>query len=743
MGHHQRMHVNRLVIAASVCCFGSLCGSLAELFAQERPIRFEAEDVTQPIDAWQTNRFSDDKWNLWSTDKDADKKWSGGVVLQSPRVEKDRNSPDDGAPPLHTAIRDLAPGKYYAELGGVSRPIGVSFDGRVWKKLESSRGNLGLVEVGTRGFELWVDDRYASVTNPGSCYYDYLEFTPLPNPNRKPKVIGYATERVTEKLNRGLLAMPAGDGKIYLGWRLLSEDPASVAFDVYRQTDGGEPVKLNNSPLTATTDFIDERPVAGRENRYSVAAVVDGQQRERSQAVTASVAAEAQPYMSMKLDGDYTFSKCGLADLNGDGSFDFVIKRPGGNIDPYEKYWKPSTETFKIEAYLADGTFLWRYDLGWGIEHGIWYSPMIVHDLDGDGRAEVCLKAGQGDRRDTEGRVFSGPEYLLVLDGMTGKERARVDWISREHFPEYNRASRNQMCVAYLDGKTPSLLIERGTYDAMHVHAFEFRDEQLHLQWNWSDAEEGGGRYRGQGAHSMHAVDIDGDGRDEVFLGSSVLDDNGVGLWSTGFGHCDHHYVGDIDPAHPGLEVYFGMETRQSKNGCCLVDAATGEILWGLDFPTRHVHSSGMCADLDPSVPGWECYSSDTDSEKKSEKRWLFDARGHLLRNDLDWGFGRPTIYWDADQQREIVGSGKILKYTGGEFPLGATGSVIGFADILGDWREELITSVAGELRIYTTTIPAQDRRVCLMQDPLYRLDVCIQAMGYTQSPMVSPKAGL
>ena len=46
--------------------------------------------------------------------------------------------------------------------------------------------------------------------------------------------------------------------------------------------------------------------------------------------------------------------------------------------------------------------------------------------------------------------------------------------------------------------------------------------------------------------------------------------------------------------------------------------------------------------------------------------------------------------------------------------------------------------TVPGELRVYSTTIPARDRRVCLMQDPIYRLDVCIQAMGYTQGPMTS-----
>ena len=81
---------------------------------------------------------------------------------------------------------------------------------------------------------------------------------------------------------------------------------------------------------------------------------------------------------------------------------------------------------------------------------------------------------------------------------------------------------------------------------------------------------------------------------------------------------------------------------------------------------------------------------------------------------------------------------GRIVKYGSEEEVGNIRGVVIGYADVLGDWREELIVSSDGELRIYTTTIPARDRRVCLMQDPLYRLDVCIQAMGYTQAPMTT-----
>jgi rhamnogalacturonan endolyase len=704
--------------------------------AQE-PLRFEAEEVTEPTDAWNVNQFSDNKWNLWSTDKDAEKKWSGGVVLQSPRVMKDRATPEEGAPVLHTIVRDIKPGKYYVDMGGVGRPIGISYDKKDWQRIEGSRSHLGLIEVGEAGFELWLDDRFASATSPGSCYFDYLEFTPLPDPNRKPKVEGFAKTRVEESLGRGVVALPKSDGSIYVGWRLLKDDPNGVAFNVFRRAGSKDSVKLTEKPLLHTTDFVDKNPVAGARNEYVIIPVADGKAGRPSEIAGATPSQEGQDYVSIKLDGDHTFQKCGIADLNGDGVYDYVIKTPNANIDPYVKYWKPSPETYKIEAYLADGTFLWRYDMGWAIERGIWYSPLLAYDLDGDGKAEVCLKAGEGDPRDDDGHVTTGPEYLLILDGLTGKEKTRADWPDRNDFPSYNYASRNQMAVAFLDGKTPSLIVVRGTYNVIQVLAYEYRDGKLREQWRWNDAEEGG-RYRGQGAHSMHSVDIDDDGRDEVFLGSAVLDDNGVGLWSTGLGHPDHHYVGDIDPSRPGLEVYYGVERRAPANGCCLVDATTGEILWGIDVPTRHVHSTGMCSDIDGSVPGIESYSSDTDAEKKSNVRWLFDAKGNVLRDDLDWKFGLKAVYWDADLQRELLRGRRIFDYGSDDTITNIEGSTVGYADVLGDWREELIVSVAGELRVYTTTIPAKDRRVCLMQDPLYRLDVCIQAMGYTQCPMTT-----
>ena len=137
----------------------------------------------------------------------------------------------------------------------------------------------------------------------------------------------------------------------------------------------------------------------------------------------------------------------------------------------------------------------------------------------------------------------------------------------------------------------------------MIVQAYRYENGQLDSVWRWDNVGLGK-EYQGQGAHWMHAADVDGDGRDEIILGSLVLDDDGKPLWTTGLGHPDHFYVGDIDPNRPGLEIYYGIETRQQKNGMCLVDAATGKILWGHDQPTRHVHGQGLCADLDPRYPG-------------------------------------------------------------------------------------------------------------------------------------------
>ncbi|MCR4411319.1 MAG: hypothetical protein NUV77_02710, partial [Thermoguttaceae bacterium] len=176
-------------------------------------------------------------------------------------------------------------------------------------------------------------------------------------------------------------------------------------------------------------------------------------------------------------------------------------------------------------------------------------------------------------------------------------------------------------------------------------------------------------------------------------------------------------------------------EPRRKENAMCMVDARTGKILWGHRELTQHIHSSGLCSDIDPKHPGSECYSGERDFK---DKRWLRDCKGNVLATKDLGGLAPRAAYWDADPQRELVTGSRIAKYQGPTLRPRIEGDVIAVVDLLGDWREEILTSVAGELRIYTTTIPAADRRTCLMEDPIYRTDVVHAAMGYYQVPMTS-----
>lgn len=707
--------------------------------ADRKILVFEAEAVSGPASAWLVNKTTKDHWNLWSTDAEAARKWSGGVVLQTPPVMTDRAAPEEGVPPLHTHITGIPNGRYDVTIK-MNRTLGISRDGgKTWERL--SNGDVGEVTIADGTFDLWVDDRFADTANPGSGYFDSIQFAPIGPIVAKPPFVGYAAERVREKLDRGLVALRRSASEVRLSWRLLASDAADTAFHVVRTGPEGRAQRITTKPITATSDFTDTTAPATACS-YAVVAVGRGVEGPASPSVTVAAGRGGQAYLSLPLDPGTTVQKVGLGDLDGDGRYDFVLKTPNQNIDPYSVYWKKSPGTYHLEARNADGRKLWDKDLGWAIEQGIWYSPYIVFDLDGDGKAEVIAKTGEGDPRDADGRVETGPEWVTVFDGATGRELARAPWPERAVGGEplgYNYASRNQLGIAYLDGKTPCLIVERGTYTVIQVHAYQFHGGKLAPVWQWNTLQESRPkRWRGQGAHTLQAHDVDGDGRDEVVLGSAVLDDNGVGLWSTGLGHPDHCYVGKIIPDRPGLQIFYGMETAQQKaNGMCVVDAATGKILWGLAGATRHIHGYGFCADVDASRPGLELYGCDTDAAKRFERGWLLDAAGAVITATNQLTSHRP-VYWDADPQAELLSKRRITDFASAAVQQEIDGAVVLIADVLGDWREEVFTSQAGELRIYPTAIPATDRRVCLLQDPVYRNTVAAAAQGYFYNAMLS-----
>ena len=534
-----------------------------------------------------------------------------------------------------------------------------------------------------------------------------------------------------EKLDRGLIGFEREDGSVFLSWHLLDTDPADIAFQIQRRQGEltEESTVLTNGQPYRLTNFVDKNAPEKNKGRiiyelYKSTTENWPRISERIGQVTVVLTGKAKPYISVPLAGDYDFQKVGIADLDDDGAYEFIIKQPDFNTDPYQQpgYWKKSTTTYKLEAYRLDGTMLWQYDMGWSIEAGIWYSPWVVYDVDGDGKAEVYCKAGVGDPRDEKGLVQTGPEYLVKIDGQTGKVVAKTDWLSRDGFSSYNYYCRNFLTVAYLDGKTPSLIMQRGTYNLIKVKAL---DKDFNQIWYWESPQEKA-KYGGQGSHGLITADVDQDGRDELVIGAAVLDDNGKGLWTLEMGHPDVCYVADIDPNNPGLEVFYGFETRQKTDGICLVNAKTGRKLWAHKEPTQHIHNQGMVGDILAEYPGMEVFAG----EKDLKKRWLYSASGKLIRFMEEGTLSPRPVWWDADPQKEVIFSRDIRDWTG-QVIQPIEGKVVAIVDCLGDYREEVITSLKGELRIYTSTIPTSDRRVCLMQDHQYRLGVVAQTMGY------------
>lgn len=556
---------------------------------------------------------------------------------------------------------------------------------------------------------------------------------------KRAKVHGWASKLVRERLDRGLVAMPC-DAGVYLSWRLLESDPAAAAFDVWRQDSNTAARRLNAEPIRHTTDFVDRSPVAAGQPVYTVRLCRRWRSDVSSRPALVGASDRELAFLGIPLPGSPKVSRAGVGDLDGDGRYDVVVKHPGHVIWCWNQSgperWQPSPDTYKLDAYTMAGRRLWHRDLGWPIEQGLWYSPYLVYDLDGDGCAEVAVKTGEGDPRDAEGRVVSGPEWVSVWDGSTGEEIARAPWPGREGFASYDTMCRHFLSVAYLDGHTPCLLVQRGNYGRVIVDAYQLRDSRLDRLWRY-DNQDYGSQYWGQGAHYTQIGDLDGDGRDEIVLGCVALDDDGTPLWSVGKGHPDYVFLGDVDPARPGWEVFLGIEPPQQRGGNILVDARTGQAIWQLEVPTGHVGIDGMCSDIDPTSPGLESQAVDVNREKRPAHCWLWSADGRILREaDRSIG-GARSAYWDADLQRELTRS-VITDFDGAPLPGRMQGSILLIADLVGDWREEIVTGLEGQLRIYSTTLPATDRRVSLMQDSLYRNGAALWSMGYAQVPMCS-----
>ena len=567
--------------------------------------------------------------------------------------------------------------------------------------------------------------------------------------------------RPVERLGRGVVAVPVAEGRVFVSWRLLGTDPDGIAFNLYRAPEGAGPERVNAAPLTAGTCCVDERADLTRAGAYVVRPVREGREDQEEAGGWYALPAHApvRPYLAVPLRTlpGHTPNDASAGDLEGDGTYEIVVKQ---EMRPRDNSQKGRTGQTKLEAYALDGRFLWRIDLGPNIREGAHYTPFVVYDLDGDGKAEVVCRTADGtvdgtgrvlgdgmvDRRNADGYVLEGPEFLTVFEGATGKALASVPYLpARGRVADWgdgygNRVDRFLAGVAYLDGERPSVVMCRGYYTRTVLVAWDWRDGKPTRRWTFDsdDGTPGNRDYRGQGAHSLSVADGDGDGRDEIVYGACCIGADGKGRYSTGLGHGDALHVGDLDPLRAGLEVFSIHEKPRHKNGAALRDARTGEVLWGKASADV---GRGLAADIDPRHPGCEFWASG------EGLHGVWNTRGEQVSR------GKPrscnfAVWWDGDLLRELLDRTAISKWdpeTERERVLLAADGCASnnstkatpclCADLLGDWREEVVWRSADnrELRVYTTTIPTEHRLPTLMHDPHYRVSVAAQNVGYNQ----------
>ena len=620
---------------------------------------------------------------------------------------------------------------------------------------------------------------------------------------------GAMAKNTIENIDRGVVALPASQGGIFLSWRLLVNDTDSVRFDVLRN---GEKVATD----IIATNFEDKEGTGS--SLYSIVTKQRGVE-ESSQAIKPwddmflSIPVN-RPEPGIYPDGKtYTYSPndCSVGDVDGDGQYEIMLKWDPSNS--HDNSHDGYTGDVIIDCYKLDGKQLWRVNLGRNIRAGAHYTQFLVYDFDGDGKAEMICKTAPGsldgtnrfvslaatdsdilaidnkaDYRTERGRILQGEELLTVFDGLTGKALHTVWYNPNRAYgvggkAEYagwgdknimgNRGERYLGCVAHLDGidRKASAVMCRGYYTMAYLWAVDFDGRQLSTKWlhaslsdnDWKVYDGNGTVVKeakglkatayGQGAHGIAVADVDGDGCDEITFGSAAINNDGSLLYSTGLGHGDAFHLADLDPDRPGLEFFMVHESH--PYGADLRDAHTGELLFhqaGSEDTGR-----GMAADIDPDHRGCEMWhiceqtvrnvKGDIIAHTKAPMNfriyWDGDLEEELLGNLRRRPLFPPCLYkWDGQEAQPLpLGNGKQIYETGNSNTCNWTKATPNLqADIMGDWREELIfwdASDSSHLNIYTTNTPTDYRVTTLMHDHVYRMSVAWQNVSYNQPPHI------
>jgi rhamnogalacturonan endolyase len=577
----------------------------------------------------------------------------------------------------------------------------------------------------------------------------------------------YAEEQ-NAVLGRGLVALPQGDDGIFLSWRLLPSDPEGAVFKIYRREQGDGLTHFEVIAETEVTSYVDGDLAIGRRYSYAVSANASDQEGDRSTPVQVEFMEGRQDYMAFDIGENYGQARVVTGDITGDGELEIVVQHsPNKNIDPWGKAWKKSEHSLRVTTFRRTGERMWSFDLGRGIESGAFYAPIVVWDVDADGRAEILLKTNKSDDR-----LNYDADRLTILNGETGKVKAEVPWPSAEGLPDdYNSNSRNYIGIAHLDGVHPFIIVVRGLYMTQKIWAY---DSELNRAWErkigeynvnpwllkaarWDLANRVLRRLFGynitqpkihRGSHNLPIADLNLDGREEILWGEHCLGEGGKDVWVVADhmpynGHPDVVFPADIVPDIEGLEVFYGREGWAGPDdgiGVLLVDK-DGKQLWA-HWGYRHI-DGGWAAKIIPGLAGMQLFAYDIRGKKFTDEGVaLGNVEGYLwasngdLKETNDWYWSFP-LDWDGDGIDEIFTRDGMIKRHDGTLISTFSAGGLWAADIFGDHRDELVLASGGStIHIVFNTSPLKTQpRLTALADRKYRNDLSRTAMGDSTPP--------
>ena len=576
-------------------------------------------------------------------------------------------------------------------------------------------------------------------------------------------------EEIKTGISRGLVCFPQDQKRIFLSWRLLPTDPEPPKYYIWHKDMDKAGAEAKMIATTSQTYFVDSVLEEGHTYAYSVQVNNDSQPQRFQDQATAMANKNEFYALSFNIGLDYKLARVVTGDFTGDGELEVLIAYSKmQNVDPYEKAWMKSTDSIKVAAFRRNGERLWTFDLGPGIEAGGVYAPIVVWDIDADGRAEVILKTNKSkDPLDYRG------ERLTILNGETGKIIREAEWpvIEGRYADDYNNNSRNFIAVAHLDGNNPSVIVARGLYKTQVIWAFDnklrrvwervlgqdmynpiknkwLRKMRLNKIWDLLYKD----KYRG--SHSLPIADVNEDGAEEILWGEHCIGPAGKDLWKVEdrmpyLGQPDIVFAADVIPSIRGKEVYYVREgwynRKHNRIGMLLVDS-TGKTIWAR-WGYTHV-DGGWVSRVIPGRNGPQLFGYDipekiwtpghADYVGQSQYLWTID--GKLLSNPpASWIRSFP-VDWEGDGIREIcTEEGNLMRYNG-EVVKKLGSELLWAADLYGDYREEIVFAPHdGKVYILFNTDPMKSPpKVTRIADRQYKNDLSRTAMQFNVIPTES-----